>query len=157
MSTVSSHPAAQLVETDEVTRLRASILHLSRRLRPTEAGAGLTPTQLSVLLTVVHHDSLGIGELAELEGLNPTMLSRVLALLVERGLVRRVADPGDRRAARIAATAAGRRLRERMRKERNEKLVPVLAELTDADREALLAALPALEALAGLLKARAAA
>jgi DNA-binding MarR family transcriptional regulator len=139
-------------ETDEVARLRAAIGRLSRRLRPTEAAAGLTPTQISILLTVVRYGPMRPGALAEFEGLNPTMLSRVLALLVERGVVRRIPDPDDRRAAQVEATAAGRRLRERMRKERNDKLGPLLAELDDADQRALIDALPALEALVELLK-----
>jgi DNA-binding MarR family transcriptional regulator len=143
------------VENDDVARLRSSIGKLARRLRPTEAADGLTPTQISVLLTIVRFDSLRIGELAAHEDLNPTMLSRMLAVLTERGLVRRVPAPDDRRGGVVAATPAGRRLRARMRKERNEKLAPVLAELGDTDRDALIAALPALEALAELLKPRA--
>jgi DNA-binding MarR family transcriptional regulator len=93
--------------------------------------------------------------LAALEGLNPTMLSRVLAVLVDRGLVKRVADPDDRRAALVASTAAGRRLRERMRKERSAMLEPVLAELSEAQRRAIVDALPALELLGDLLRERA--
>jgi DNA-binding MarR family transcriptional regulator len=95
-----------------------------------------------------------VAELAELEGLNPTMLSRVVAALAEQGLVRRVVDVEDRRAARIEATAAARRLRERMRRERSAKLEPVLDALPRREREALLAAVPALETLAELLQKR---
>lgn len=140
------------IETDEVTRLRAAILRLGRWLRPTEAAAELTPTQISVLMTVVSRETIRLGDLATTEGLNPTMLSRVLAVLVDRGLVKRVADPEDRRAAVVASTAAGRRLRERMRKERSAKLEPVLAALSDADRRSIVDALPALELLGELLR-----
>jgi DNA-binding MarR family transcriptional regulator len=144
------------IETDEVTRLRAAIFRLGRWLRPTEAAAELTPTQISVLMTVVARDTVRLADLAVAEGLNPTMLSRVLAVLVERGLVKRVADPGDRRAALVASTAAGRRVRERMRKERSAKLEPVLAALTDAERQSIVDALPALEQLCELLREEAA-
>lgn len=140
------------IETDEVTRLRAAIFRLGRWLRPTEAAAELTPTQISVLMTVVSRDSVRLGDLAAIEGLNPTMLSRVLAVLVERGLVKRVADPDDRRAALLASTASGRRLRERMRKERSAKLEPVLAALSDPERQSIVDALPALEQLGVLLR-----
>lgn len=141
-------------ETDEVARLRGAIGALARRLRPTEATAGMTPTQISVLLSIVAHGPLRAGTLAEHEGLNPTMLSRVLAILCERGLVRRIADASDRRATLVEATAAGRKLRERMRRERNAKLEPLLEELTAKERSALVAALPALESLAELLAGR---
>jgi DNA-binding MarR family transcriptional regulator len=142
------------IDTDEVTRLRTAIGRLSRRLRATEATGDLTPTQVSVLLAVVRLGSIRVAELAELEGLNPTMLSRVIAALAEQGLVRRVADVEDRRAARIEATTAARRLRERMRRERSAKLEPVLDALPRREREALIAALPALETLADLLQNR---
>ncbi len=143
------------IETDEVTRLRAAIFRLGRWLRPTEAAADLTPTQISVLMTVVARETIRLGDLAAAEGLNPTMLSRILAKLVERGLVKRVSDPDDRRAALVASTAAGRRVRERMRKERSAKLEPVLGSLTDAERRSIVDALPALELLGELLREQA--
>jgi DNA-binding MarR family transcriptional regulator len=54
---------------------------LSRRLRPTAAGAaaGLTPTRISVLFTIARRGPIRLSELAQAEGLNPTMLSRVIA------------------------------------------------------------------------------
>jgi DNA-binding MarR family transcriptional regulator len=143
------------IDTDEVTRLRAAIFRLGRWLRPTEAADELTPTQISVLMTVVSRETVRLGELTAAEGLNPTMLSRVLGVLVERGLVKRVADPDDRRAALVASTAAGRRVRERMRKERSAKLEPVLAALSNAERQSIVAALPALEQLGDLLREQA--
>ena len=129
-------------------RLRAVIGRLSRRLRGTSAGAGLTPSQISVLFTVVRNGPIGLSELAELESINPTMLSRITAHLAEEGLLLRTVDPADRRAARVAATAAGRRLRERIHRERTEALASHLQELDRDERELLWRALPALEELA---------
>jgi DNA-binding MarR family transcriptional regulator len=76
------------------------------------------------------------------------MLSRVLGGLCEAGLAARTTDPGDRRVALATATAAGRRIRERIHRERSEALAAQLAELTPAERRAIVEALPALEALA---------
>jgi DNA-binding MarR family transcriptional regulator len=140
------------VDNDEVARLRATIGRLSRRLRAAQAAAGLTPTQLSVLFAVHRSGPYRLAALAEQEGLNPTLLSRVVARLVEQGLLRRAADPADRRAAVVQTTAPGRRLCERLRRERNDALGRTVARLPAADRQALVAALPALESLAGLLK-----
>src|SRR5271163_4096411 len=98
--------------TDSANRLRAVVGKLSRRLRPTLAGTGLTPTRMSVLFTVVRLGPMRLSELASIEGLNPTMLSRVIAELASSGLVRRTPDPLDRRAARVEATPEGARLRE---------------------------------------------
>src|ERR1700751_5922407 len=88
-------------DVDTAARLRAVIGRLSRRLRPTPTAraAGLTPTRISVLLTVVREGSIRLSDLAETEGINPTQLSRAIAHLVETGLVERSADEGDRRAA----------------------------------------------------------
>jgi DNA-binding MarR family transcriptional regulator len=135
-------------QAEESERLRAAIGRLSRRLRPTVAGAGLTPSQISVLFTVVRLGPVGLSELAAIESLNATMLSRVTAQLCDAGLIVRSADPDDRRSAFVAATAAGRRMRERIHRERTRALSKHVEELDERQREALWAALPVLEELA---------
>jgi len=139
---------------ESTARLRAVIGKLSRRLRPTLAGSGLTPSQISVLFTIVQLGPLGLGKLAEIEGVNPTMLSRITAQLCEAGLIRRSPDPGDRRAAVVQASAAGRRLRERIHRERTLALSEHVEELDEREREALWRALPVLEELAERLAGR---
>jgi DNA-binding MarR family transcriptional regulator len=140
---------------DEIApRLRAVVGKLARRLRPTLAGSGLTPTRLAVLATIVRRGPLRISELAEAEGLNPTMLSRVISELSTAGLLRREPDPLDARSAFVEATPAGARLHARIRSERNDVLSLMLAGLTEQQRRALVPALPVLEELAEQLKAR---
>lgn len=138
----------------DAARLRVAIGRLSRRLRPTAAAqaAGLTPTRVSVLLHVERDGPIRLADLSDSEGINPTMLSRVIADLSESGLVKRSCDPGDRRAAWVEATAAGRRLAARMRKERTDALRVALARLSAADQSQLDQAVPALEALAEALR-----
>jgi DNA-binding MarR family transcriptional regulator len=133
---------------ESVARLRAAIGKISRRLRPTAAGSELTPSQISVLFTVVRLGPLGLSELAEIEAINPTMLSRITGDLADAGLLRRESRPEDRRAATVTATALGRRLRERVHNERTRALSEYLGDLGEDERAALLAALPALEELA---------
>jgi DNA-binding MarR family transcriptional regulator len=144
------------IDIETAARLRAVIGKLSRRLRPTAAGkaAGLTPTKISVLMDVVRRGPLRLAEVAEAEGINPTMLSRVIADLVQQRLLERTSDQGDRRAAWVKATAAGRRLSERMRRERTDALDVALAELDAEDRRQILDSLTALEHLAEVLKGR---
>lgn len=110
-------------------------------------GGGLTRTQLWVLGTVARLGPLGLGELAEFEHLNPTMLSRIVGKLTDAGLVRRVPDPDDRRAARVEATETGRELHQRRRAERTKLLASLLAQVPESDAAALLDVLPSLEAL----------
>jgi DNA-binding MarR family transcriptional regulator len=107
-----------------------------------------------VLLNVVRNGPVRLSELAAAEGINPTMLSRVIAELVDTGLLERSSDQGDRRAAWVKATAAGRRLAERMRRERTDAVNVALAALSEEDRRQIEQALPALESLAEELKGR---
>jgi DNA-binding MarR family transcriptional regulator len=141
----------QETELDAAIRLRRTIARLSRGLRPTQAATGLTPTQISVLVSVTIYGPLKLADLGAREGLNPTMLSRIVAQLAASGLVRRVTDPTDKRAAVVEPTAAGKRLHERMRQVKNDALVAELARLPGSDHDLLLAALPALEQLADRL------
>lgn len=142
--------SSPILDVETAGRLRASIGRLSRGLRTTDAGsaAGLTPTRTSVLLAVVREGPLRISELARSEGLNPTMLSRVIAGFVDAGLLSRTSDDGDRRSAWVDATEAGTRLAQRMRAERTDVLNRALEGLPAAQLGSLEAALPALEALA---------
>jgi DNA-binding MarR family transcriptional regulator len=135
-------------DTDQTARLRAVIGRLARRLRPTNAGSELTPTQTSVLFTIMRMGPLGLGEVAEIESVNPTMLSRITAQMCDAGLIHREASPGDRRAALVKATPAGRRMRERIHKERTAALGEHVEKLDEEEQKALWAALPVLEALA---------
>ncbi len=107
---------------------------------------------ISVLLHVARAGRIRLSELSESEGINPTMLSRVIADFVEHGLLERVSDPGDRRAAFVEATPAGRRLAERIRRERTDALNVALDALDEHERTQIEAALPALERLAEQLK-----
>jgi DNA-binding MarR family transcriptional regulator len=136
------------VEAELPARLRAAIGRLSRRLRHTAASSGLSPSEISVLLTIAKRGPLHLRELAEIEAINPTMLSRIAGRLSELGLISRSADPTDRRAALVEATTAGKRIRKRIHRERTEVLEERLGALSDRERATLAAALPLLERLA---------
>jgi DNA-binding MarR family transcriptional regulator len=140
------------MDTELVARLRAVIHRLARVLNDTSTGEDLTPTQYSVLALVRVRGPLGLTELTELEGINPTMLSRVVKALDERGLIRRMPDPGDLRAARVAVTEEGERVHDRVRQLRSKVLTDCLHGLPADTAAALLAAVPDLEALAEALK-----
>jgi DNA-binding MarR family transcriptional regulator len=80
------------------------------------------------------------------------MLSRVIKALDERGLIRRMADPDDMRAARVAVTPEGERVHERVRNQRTRVLSDCLHGLPPDTTATLLKAVPDLEALAEALK-----
>ena len=135
-------------DSDPAARLRAVIGKLSGRLRLTVAGTGLTPSQTSVLFTIARLGPLRLTEISEIEGINPTMLSRITAQLCQSELISREPDPVDKRAALVQATPAGQRLRKRIHRERTEALQQHMAKLTEEQRELLWSALPVLETLA---------
>ena len=141
------------MDADSVIRLRRVVLGLARRLNAASVGEGLTPTQASVLGIVAYRGSLGLAELTELEGLNPTMLSRVVGKLDSFGLIRRLRDPEDFRAARVEVTPDGQQAWQRISAQRAEIISECVAALPAEQEAALVAALPALEDLAEGLKA----
>lgn len=143
---------SEAVDPNEVARLRVVIIRLARQFNATATGEGLTPTQASVLGLIAHRGPLGLAELAELEGLNPTMVSRVVRKLDEDGLIRRLPDPSDLRAARVEITPDGTTVNEHIRTLRTQTVSECVEHLPQQTAEQLLRALPAMEALAEELK-----
>ena len=130
----------------DVTRLRVALARLSRRMRRHEL-AGLTPTQLAALSTVERSGPLRLGDLAAAEGIAPSTLTRLVAVLEELGYVQRYADPKDARASTLSITPKGHQTLERLREEGTALLTQSLMLLTTEQRAALATALPALEQL----------
>src|SRR6516165_11186661 len=126
----------------DVARLRMTIARLSRWLRRHEL-AGLTPTQLSALATVDRIGPLRLGDLAAAEGIAPSTLTRLVTVLEERGYVERCPVPGDARASTLAITSDGHAVLELIREQSTILLAGRLRTLTDGQRAALAAALPA--------------
>lgn len=135
-----------------VARLRGVISRLARRLNASSTDEGLTPTQYSVLGLIAVRGPLGLTELTDLEGLNPTMLSRVVRKLDDEGLIRRQPDPADQRAVRVQVTPAGAEVHERIRTHRTQVLYACLERLPLEVTDELLRAVPMLEAVAEELK-----
>jgi len=140
------------MDADGVTRLRGVIARLARQLNASSTGEGLTPSQASVLGLIVFRGPLSLAELADLEGLNPTMLSRVVGRLIELELIRRIPDPADLRSASVVSTPAGQQVDQRVKAQRAAVVSECVDQLTGEQQHALAAALPGLEALAEALK-----
>lgn len=142
------------MDPESVTRLRRVIGRLARLFNASSASEDLTPTQASLLGLVAHRGPIGLAELTELEGLNPTMVSRVVSKLDGDGLVRRRPDPADQRAVQLEATEAGLRTHKRLLAARTQTVAKILDGLSPDVSEALVEALPALEALAEGLRTK---
>jgi DNA-binding MarR family transcriptional regulator len=136
------------VDDDTVIRLRRVVLKLARQLNAASREEGLTPTQASVLGITTVRGPLSLAELTEIEGINPTMLSRVIGKLDSYDLIKRLRDPDDFRAARVEVTQKGRSVYERITAQRSAVISESVRGLPAGQQAALVAALPALENLA---------
>ena len=94
-------------DAEDVARLRIAVTRITRVLDRQSRGHTLTGTQASVLATAARLGPLRITELAEIEGINPTMLSRIVGKLEEAGLLHRRRRSG-RPARRPRRTDRGR-------------------------------------------------
>ena len=139
---------------DDVARLRIALGRISRFLDRRSRGDRFSRAETSVLGTVSRLGPVRLSELADLEGVNPTMLSRIVGKLEDAGLLLRRPDPADGRAALVEVTDTGAAEQERLRTERTEVLTAHLAAMPDERAAELLTALPALEALADRLAPR---
>jgi DNA-binding MarR family transcriptional regulator len=136
------------MDAETVIRLRQVIVRLARRLNASATHEGLTPSQASVLGLIAGGGPLGHPELAQLEGLNPTMLSRVVGRLDEEGLIRRVPNPADLRSVSVEITPKGQATHQRIKAQRAAVVSACVDRLDRGEQDILVAALPALEALA---------
>ncbi len=137
---------------DTLARLHSAISRSARLLRETATG-GLTPTQLAVLGALLRGGPRQLTELAATERINPTLLSRVVGRLEDEALVVRTPQEQDRRSYLVSITDKGQALAEQIRLERRSALGERLSRLDPAQVDALVSALPALEALADELTA----
>ena len=132
-------------------RLRRVIVKVARQLNASSTGEGL-PSQASVLGLIVARGPMSLPDLGELEGINPTMLSRVIGRLVTMSLIDRIPDPADLRSVSVVSTAAGRRIDRQIKARRAAAVSQCLELLPASDVSALTKALPALENLAETMR-----
>jgi DNA-binding MarR family transcriptional regulator len=95
---------------------------------------------------------MSLPDLGELEGINPTMLSRVIGRLVEMQLIDRIPDPADLRSVSVVSTSAGGRVDRQIKARRAAAVSQCLELLPPADVAILTEALPALENLAETMR-----
>ncbi len=128
-------------------RYNSRAIHLLRRIRQADRELGVTPSRLSALSVLVFGGPRTLGALAGDEQVAAPTMSRIVAGLERAGLVRRERDPADARRVILHATEAGRRLMERGRALRIERLAAELRALPPADLDTLERAAEVLERL----------
>ncbi len=95
---------------------------------------GVTWSQVRALRTLARCDGpVRMSDLAERLGIARRSTTSVVDELVERGLVERLADPGDRRAVEVGVTPAGHRLLDDLRTRRRTAASELTAALSTAE------------------------
>jgi DNA-binding MarR family transcriptional regulator len=121
--------------------LRAQFRHLLYLLRNLGHGDGLTSAQISTLNALAERPRR-MGELATLSGVRLPSATDQVTRLERDGLVVRRKDPNELRAVIVTLTEEGHELLARVNAQRDKRLAERLAQLSDAERTALAAALP---------------
>lgn len=131
--------------------LRVSVARLNRRLRTDPGAPGEAPPVsaggVAVLANLNRSGELTIGQLAQVERVQPPSMTRTVSCLEAEGLVERHAHPTDGRQVVIRLSPRGRELLDADRRRRNAWLVQRLRELTPEERAVLRQAAPILDRL----------
>ena len=117
-------------------------------LRSVNTAETMSRTASSTLMRLSRDGPSRLTALAAGEGVTQPAMTAVIAGLEDSGLARRDPDPEDGRVVLVSITDTGRTMITRRRAERAERLAVLLAGLSPEHREAISAAIPALEALA---------
>ena len=127
-------------------RLRLGVTRLARKLRQ-QAEPGITPSMLSALSSAERQGPLTMRELCAAEQVQPPTLTRIVAALVEAGLVAREPDPQDGRVIWVRVTPEGRRLLDRSRRRKEAYLARAIRSMEPRELETLEDAAVLLERL----------
>jgi DNA-binding MarR family transcriptional regulator len=133
-----------------VSELRAAVMRLSRRMRSQRVDESLSPTEMSVLGTLARCGSATPGELARKEHVQPPSMTRIVAMLEAKGLVRRDPHPDDRRQVVVSRTEQAAAMLAESRIRRNAWLAELAEGLTEEERAIVRQAAPVLDKLARL-------
>ena len=101
------------------------------------AGFGLGPQQFWMLVGIHEQPGVSQAALAERVRADAPTVSRTLATLLDRGLVRSDHDPGDRRRSRLYLTASGERLARELKAVAEEVRAAVVDGMSAAEEAAL--------------------
>ncbi|MGW0181556.1 MarR family winged helix-turn-helix transcriptional regulator [Nocardia sp. NPDC003345] len=118
----------------EVAHLYHLLTRINRTLRTRGQSRNLSAGLASALWTIINHAPIRLSALAERESVSAPTMSRIVAVLEERGFVERTPDPADGRARLLDPTPAGAGLIAESRTRRAQLLAEALEGLAPDDR-----------------------
>jgi DNA-binding MarR family transcriptional regulator len=132
--------------------LRVALGRIVRRLRQSHAPGELTLSEISVLSRLDRDGPATPGALADGERVRPQAMGATLAMLEQRDLVTRAADPGDGRRVLMSINEEGSRLLVDRRSHSTARMASALADgFSPAEQRRLIAVIPLLERMADQL------
>jgi DNA-binding MarR family transcriptional regulator len=135
--------------TDVAGALRPVLMRLGRELRRETAAFGVTAGQAALLHLIRRSPGIGVRTLAARERISPASMSVAVSRLEKAGLIRRTADPLDRRRQALWVTEQGDRI---LRTVRTRRTAWLAARLKRLPAEQLAAVEAAIEPLSELLE-----
>jgi len=136
-----------MLATSLATALRPRVVRLTHLIRRHAAKLPLTLAQSSVLGILIDGKPHRISELAEIEQVEAPTMTQIVARMEAQHWVERTMCKEDRRGVTVRITGVGRRLAEKVTASRTAMLEELLSPLSNHEREAIEAALPALDRL----------
>lgn len=127
--------------------LRPTLLRLSREIRRESRDAGVSPEQVTILVSIRRAPGICAGDIAADQRVSPAAMSKQLARLERDGLIERTPSEDDRRRVGLKLSDDGERLLRRVRSRRTAWLATRLRELSDDDLAAVEAAIEPLSRL----------
>jgi|SRR6478672_541585 len=127
-------------------QFRPVLLRLARELRREAQSLGITGGQVALLAQIRKSPGITASELAEHERMSAAGMSGHIGRLEAAKLIERT-RAADRRRIGLTLTPEGAKILASVRKRRTVWLAERLDGLSDDEREAITAALPALERL----------
>lgn len=134
---------------NEAEQLYNYVLRASTRMRELDRTHEVTSERIDALEALDEHGPMGPTELAAIQGVSVSGTCRLLREMRANGMIRRKEHPTDPRRYLAEATAAGKKLLQKIRKDRVAQVRSELSVLPARDRAALRRALGALEAASG--------
>lgn len=133
-----------------ISSLRTVISALHKGLRKqVYSVSAYSMTEIETIAHIVRSGSLMPTELATLTKVKTQSMSQILNKLEEQGIVKRTPSSDDKRKVYISLTAAGKKMVEKVKYEKDEWLRGIVEQtLNEKEKALLIKALPVLHKLA---------
>ncbi len=128
------------MEPTERERRMHESMHRMKNIRLCDLITDMTSAEFRLLFAIVDHaaETRKISELAELVGMQPAAVSRLMNSLEEKGLIERRSRAGNRRVTDVYPTDLGREVNERNKQAVHDYWTEVFENIPTEDADRLI-------------------